>query len=309
MEQVGIIARERRLEANTSPGSFFWILDPVMGDNGQIYVAEETVPAYKTLLRDADLILPNQFEAELLSDVKIRDFDSMRQAIRKLHQAYQVPHVMITSVRLPPTQANTPSKEPHPASMAKLSVVGSSANSKGEPRMFRITVPALPVFFSGTGDMFSASLVARLREAAEHAGLLHTEHWQSPDDVHATDLPLAKATEKVLASMHIILKDTAEHYEVAAEKYRDSMDNQLNLGQGEEADEAKEMERHLRLTRAAEVRVVRNAEVLRHPPDVGQFKAQAVEEGDVKEDDDVGAVADKLGVLKVAGGDGAVHQT
>jgi len=35
-----------------------------MGDNGKIYVNEDTVPAYKSLLKDADLILPNQFEAE-----------------------------------------------------------------------------------------------------------------------------------------------------------------------------------------------------------------------------------------------------
>jgi pyridoxal/pyridoxine/pyridoxamine kinase len=40
------------------------VLDPVMGDEGKIYVSEEVVPAYKNLLRDADLILPNQFEAE-----------------------------------------------------------------------------------------------------------------------------------------------------------------------------------------------------------------------------------------------------
>jgi pyridoxal/pyridoxine/pyridoxamine kinase len=40
------------------------VLDPVMGDEGKIYVSEEVVPAYKNLLKDADLILPNQFEAE-----------------------------------------------------------------------------------------------------------------------------------------------------------------------------------------------------------------------------------------------------
>ena len=43
------------------------VLDPVMGDEGKIYVSEEVVPAYKSLLRDADLILPNQFEAEYVS--------------------------------------------------------------------------------------------------------------------------------------------------------------------------------------------------------------------------------------------------
>lgn len=43
------------------------VLDPVMGDEGKIYVSEEVVPAYKNLLKDADLILPNQFEAEYAS--------------------------------------------------------------------------------------------------------------------------------------------------------------------------------------------------------------------------------------------------
>lgn len=40
------------------------MLDPVMGDNGKLYIPEDEVPEYKGLLREADLILPNQFEAE-----------------------------------------------------------------------------------------------------------------------------------------------------------------------------------------------------------------------------------------------------
>lgn len=35
-----------------------------MGDQGRIYVNEDVVPAYKEILHGADLILPNQFEAE-----------------------------------------------------------------------------------------------------------------------------------------------------------------------------------------------------------------------------------------------------
>ena len=64
VEAVGTIARDLKCKATMSPGSFFWILDPVMGDNGKLYVAEDVVPAYKNLVKDADLILPNQFEAE-----------------------------------------------------------------------------------------------------------------------------------------------------------------------------------------------------------------------------------------------------
>jgi pyridoxine kinase len=40
-----------------------------MGDNGKLYIPEDEVPEYKALLREADLILPNQFEAE---SVKVR---------------------------------------------------------------------------------------------------------------------------------------------------------------------------------------------------------------------------------------------
>ena len=63
---VGEIGKElrRKSEEAEKPGNFFWVLDPVMGDNGRLYVAETVVPAYKSLLHYADLILPNQFEAE-----------------------------------------------------------------------------------------------------------------------------------------------------------------------------------------------------------------------------------------------------
>ena len=64
VEAVGAIAKELQTKAQASPGSFFWVLDPVMGDEGKLYVAEDVVPAYKSLVQYADLILPNQFEAE-----------------------------------------------------------------------------------------------------------------------------------------------------------------------------------------------------------------------------------------------------
>lgn len=37
-----------------------------MGDNGKLYIPDDEVPEYKALLREADLILPNQFEAEFV---------------------------------------------------------------------------------------------------------------------------------------------------------------------------------------------------------------------------------------------------
>lgn len=306
VEQVGKIGRDAKLRATTKPGSFFWVLDPVMGDNGRIYVAEDTVPAYKHLLKDADLILPNQFEAELLSDVKIRDLASMEQAISKLHQAYGLPHVLITSIRLPRTASSTPAAESeNSTTAAKLSVIGSTATSTGKPRLFRITVPALPVFFSGTGDMFAALLVSRLRQAAKAADVLDKPSWRSDDNVTGPNLPLAKASEKVLASMQSVLKDTEEHYDAAVKELNN--EKQLNEGIGAAADEDKETRRHFKLTRASEVRVVRNTQALREPPNLQDFNALPVE---VEESfNEIGEPADEVGVLKVGGVQCAAHQT
>lgn len=66
VEAVGEIAAELKEKAKRAghPEKFFWVLDPVMGDNGNLYVAGDVVPAYKKLVERADLILPNQFEAE-----------------------------------------------------------------------------------------------------------------------------------------------------------------------------------------------------------------------------------------------------
>jgi len=67
LEAVGRIAQELKGRAEKTPGSFFWVLDPVMGDNGNLYVARDVVPVYRSLISHADLILPNQFEAEYAS--------------------------------------------------------------------------------------------------------------------------------------------------------------------------------------------------------------------------------------------------
>jgi pyridoxine kinase len=38
-----------------------------MGDQGRLYVNDDVVPAYKDIIQHADLILPNQFEAECVT--------------------------------------------------------------------------------------------------------------------------------------------------------------------------------------------------------------------------------------------------
>ena len=68
--------------------------------------------------------------------------------------------------------------------------------------------------------------------------------------------------------MHVVLKDTAAKYEqeVAA----------IGNEKAEGSEEDIETSRHLRLTKAAEVRVVRNARLLREPPALDGFGAKTV---------------------------------
>ena len=146
-----------------------------------------------------------------------------------------------------------------------LSVVGSTRRADGSARAFRIDVPELACHFVGTGDMFAALAVVRLREAALAAGVGGVDAWRSPDAVEAQELPLARALEKVLASMHLVL-----------EKTKCAMDEEMKdvTRRAEEGSGWSEEEMHLRRTKAAEVRLVRNATDLRDP--VVVYRAQAL---------------------------------
>ncbi|OJD24401.1 pyridoxal kinase [Blastomyces percursus] len=331
VDAIGEIALDLRRGSRDKPGSFFWVLDPVMGDQGQIYVNEDVVPAYKKIIPHADLILPNQFEAELLSDIKITSLSTLADAITILHRTYNIPHIIITSVHFPPTSSSNSSTISCPTTAESgsinqgsrrqdtLTIIGSTARSDGSPRLFKIEVPRLDCFFCGTGDMFAAMTVARLREAvfaadadaeadAKAGGstnptrnttaftggsnleqptvppqlrstsspsssplLRNTPSWQSPDFVPANQLPLAQSTVKVLASMHCILEKTMAARSAELARYPTDDDEVTRLqdavefaGLSEgERQEARERRAYLRQTKAAEIRLVRNAELLK----------------------------------------------
>lgn len=92
--------------------------------------------------------------------------------------------------------------------------------------------------------MFAALTVVRFRQAAIASGLGDTRSWVSPDEVEATELPLAKAAEQVVASMHAVLQKT-----------KVARDEELE-GMSELEHESEKV--RVRRMKAAEVRVVRN---------------------------------------------------
>lgn len=198
-------------------------------------------------------------EFRLLSDTKITNLTTLATAIQRLHSTYHIPHIIITSLRLSPDDDHTilPPSTDNPT---HLTVVGSTATSAHAPRLFRLDAPAYPHFFSGTGDMFAALTVARLREACAEAGTLGQPSWRSADDVRSAELPLARATEKVLESMHVVLGKTAAACEEEMARLDEEEGRMQNVPDGGDAEAARErtFKRHLRCMRASEVRVVRN---------------------------------------------------
>ncbi|KAF9085567.1 putative pyridoxal kinase [Mortierella sp. AD031] len=158
-------------------GPPFFVLDPVMGDNGQLYVQPDVIPLYKELMKFAKAITPNQFEAEILADRKITDVKSCMEVIEILHDA-GVENVVITSVSLSPNDITahhihhagqngvaTNGTTVEEAEGSMYCVCSSRCSKDEHPRMFAIGFPTYDGYFTGTGDLFSALLVARLDEA------------------------------------------------------------------------------------------------------------------------------------------------
>ena len=202
-----------------------------MGDDGALYVAEEVVPLYKAIMPFADIILPNQFEAELLSDSKLDSIGSITTCFEKLHQRYGVAHIVISSLRL----------DTHPN---VIFCCGSTATETFEPRPFVLEVPIINGPFIGTGDLFAALLLARLHP--------FKNHLEQPSNVTAIELPLAKILELVVASMQGVLRNTKTAMDQQLEK-----DGDVNL--------LTDKERLVNLMRAAELRLVGSQEALLHP--------------------------------------------
>lgn len=124
-----------------------YVCDPVMGDNGKLYVSEDLVDTYRDLVVPAaDFLIPNQFEAELLTGMSIHSEEDAAAVCERLHEK-GVRVVVITSLYY--------TQDDH------ITLMGSRRASNGTDiaERFFIRVPSLSYYFTGTGDLFGALLV------------------------------------------------------------------------------------------------------------------------------------------------------
>ncbi|KAJ2960009.1 hypothetical protein NQZ79_g4556 [Umbelopsis isabellina] len=190
------------IEKIKSTNSVTFVCDPVMGDDGKLYVSPEVLPLYREMIRMADIITPNQTEAEALVDMKIGTLNDAQEVIEGLHKL-GAKHVIITSVHLP--REDIPSQLINDTDLDKIMVcMGSSRSSSGSGdsenvyKQFLISFPSYRGYFTGTGDMLSALMVARLTEQEQAANA------KSDDELSL----LAKATFKSMLTLNAVTEKT-----------------------------------------------------------------------------------------------------
>ncbi|XP_072541610.1 pyridoxal (pyridoxine, vitamin B6) kinase a [Salminus brasiliensis] len=165
-----------------------YVCDPVMGDNGAMYVPEALLPVYRDkVVPVADIITPNQFEAELLTGRKITTANDAIEAMDQLHGMG------------PDTVVITSSDLLSPLGDQYLVALGSHVTVKAdgtkEKQLIRMDIPKVDAVFVGTGDLFAAMLLA------------WTHH-------HPNDLK--KACEKTVSVMQHVIKRTINYAKEAA---------------------------------------------------------------------------------------------
>jgi pyridoxine kinase len=134
-----------------------------MGDDGKLYVSAEVVPMYKSLLPFSDIITPNWFEAEVLTDIKIIDGNSLKKVLRKLIEM-GCKGVIISSLSLPQTYLSSllpPESFSSTNCSNQMLVTAVITRESLEANFFHlIPFPSLPETFVGVGDLFSALVTA-----------------------------------------------------------------------------------------------------------------------------------------------------
>ncbi|KAL6223222.1 hypothetical protein ACLB2K_006610 [Fragaria x ananassa] len=157
-----------------------YVCDPVMGDEGKLYVPPELVSVYREkVVPVASMLTPNQFEAELLTNSRIVSESDGRKACNILHAAGPS-MVVITSINID----------------GNLLLIGSHQKEQGlSPEQFKIVIPKIPAYFTGTGDLTTALLLG----------------WSNkyPDN-------LDKAAELAVSSLQALLQRTVNDYKSAS---------------------------------------------------------------------------------------------
>ncbi len=146
-EQIDIV---KEFIADFKKGDSFVLVDPVLGDNGELYTGfdQKIVIKMRELIRVADIITPNLTELSLLLDRPYQaEYGNEELKSILLELSDQGPQiVIITSV---PVQ-----KDPYHTSVY--------AYNRASGHFWKTTCPYLPAHYPGMGDTFAAVIAGAL---------------------------------------------------------------------------------------------------------------------------------------------------
>jgi pyridoxine kinase len=175
---------------DAKPGAVY-CCDPVMGDYGRGFFVAEGIPEFIShqAVAVADIITPNQFEAETISGLVIASVDDAKRACEAIH-GMGPSVVLITSFK--------------PSGQASSSISMFLSSKEG----FRlITTPELPVDppLNGAGDLTAALFLGRYlpeRDAVDAFELMADSVFSVFERTFASgsrELDLIKAQERIAA--------------------------------------------------------------------------------------------------------------
>ncbi|MDN3712667.1 pyridoxal kinase [Paracoccus cavernae] len=144
--EVALLTADFIERAKAANPALIYLCDPVMGDTGTgLYVPESIAAIFRDrLLPLADLATPNQFELAYLGGIEVAalaDFEGLRERLNVTEGA----RIIGTGCVLAETEAG----------MIESVILGPEGISRHPARH-------LPVALSGTGDLFTALVVAGL---------------------------------------------------------------------------------------------------------------------------------------------------
>lgn len=178
------------------------VVDPVLGDNGKLYVPADVVPVHSDFLKlgFVDLTTPNQFELELLTNTKIVDWESAKEAFRVFYELYKVPNVVLLSVVLE----------------NQMYCVGFSHH-----QIFYMPIGKIECSFNGCGDVFTALVTHAFYEnncqltpqvlggvlAKLHKILLHSFEQEKKK---TGQVPTVVKDVRIVSLRHVLVEDCSE---------------------------------------------------------------------------------------------------
>lgn len=155
LEAVGQICIDIKKRSKDKGKKVTWLLDPVMGDEGVLYVEKNVIPIYRQILesKQIDIVTPNQYELELLVDHKIVCLKSLKQALILFHEKYNVKHIVLSSLFAEMFTDLEGGSETIYCCISSLDL---------PDKLVFYKIDKISGYFTGVGDMFSALLIDRI---------------------------------------------------------------------------------------------------------------------------------------------------